>query len=61
MLIKADVTEMILQRKRESGMTWADIASTIGLSEELATLSCLGMKSLPEDKAELLRHSPRLP
>jgi cyanate lyase len=51
---KADATQLIRERKRDLGLTWAEIAAAIGLSEVFATSACLGMNSFTQDKAELL-------
>lgn len=54
MLSKSDVTEMIYEKKRSAGLSWAAIAEGIGLSEVFVTSACLGMNSLPRDKADKL-------
>lgn len=54
MFSKRDVTEMIYEKKRAAGLTWASIANGIGMSEVFVTSACLGMNSLPRDKADLL-------
>jgi cyanate lyase len=54
MTTKIDVTERIYEKKRELGLTWAQIAEAIGLSEVFTTSACLGMNSLTKDKADLL-------
>ena len=51
---RADVTEMIIEKKRNSGLTWASIAEAIGMSEVFTTSACLGMNSFPREKANLL-------
>ncbi|MZR31534.1 cyanase [Sneathiella litorea] len=51
---RADVTEMIIEKKRNSGLTWASIAEAIGMSEVFTTSACLGMNSFPRDKANSL-------
>lgn len=51
---KLDVTEMIMERKRSSGMSWAELSAAIGMSEVFTTSACLGMNSLPRDKADTL-------
>ena len=61
MLSKADVTEMIYEKKRAAGLTWAKIAEDIGMSEVFVTSACLGMNSLPKDKAEALGKNLGLP
>ncbi|MBP1850202.1 cyanase [Rhizobium halophytocola] len=58
---KLDVTEMIMERKRATGMTWAEISHAIGLSDVFTTSACLGMNSLPRDKADLLVTTLGLP
>ncbi|MCP1471611.1 cyanate lyase [Sphingobium sp. OAS761] len=61
MMTKADVTEIIYERKRAAGLTWAGIAESIGLSEVFTTSACLGMNSLPRDKADRLVAALGLP
>ena len=51
---KADVTEMILSKKKQTGITWASIAESVGMSEVFVTSACLGMNSMPRDKADKL-------
>ena len=51
---KLEVTEMIFERKRSTGMKWSEIADAIGMSEVFTTSACLGMNSLSRDKADLL-------
>ncbi len=58
---KLEVTEMIFERKRATGMTWSEIASAIGMSEVFTTSACLGMNSLPRDKADILVTALGLP
>lgn len=52
MLSKADVTEMIMEKKRTAAISWAMIAEEIGMSEVFTTSACLGMNALPRDKAD---------
>lgn len=61
MLSKSDVTEMIYEKKRTAGLSWASIAEDIGMSEVFVTSACLGMNSLPKDKAEALTRNLGLP
>lgn len=58
---KIDVTELIFDKKRTSGMTWASIAEIIDMSEVFTTSACLGMNSMPRDKADILVKSLGLP
>lgn len=54
LMTKLDVTEMIFEKKRATGMTWAEIAQAVDLSEVFTTSACLGMNSLSRDKADVL-------
>ncbi|MBA8840995.1 cyanase [Ochrobactrum sp. RH2CCR150] len=54
MLRKSDVTDLIYEKKRLAGLTWASIAEGIGMSEVFVTSACLGMNALPRDKADKL-------
>lgn len=49
---KLEVTEMIMEKKRTAGLTWAGMAEAIGMSEVFTTSACLGMNSLPREKAD---------
>jgi cyanate lyase len=51
---KVEVTEMILAKKKQTGTSWASIADTIGMSEVFVTSACLGMNSMPREKADKL-------
>ncbi len=55
------VTEAIMARKRAMGLTWLGISESIGMSEVFTTSACLGMNSLPKDKAEKLSKLLQLP
>jgi cyanate lyase len=61
MTTKRDATQLIRDKKRELGLTWAELASSIGMSEVFTTSACLGMNSLPMDKAETLVKKLGLP
>ncbi|MBO0345313.1 cyanase [Roseibium sp. CAU 1637] len=61
MLSKSDVTDLIYEKKRTAGLSWATIAADIGMSEVFVTSACLGMNSLPKDKAEALTSNLGLP
>ncbi|MET1755114.1 cyanase [Novosphingobium sp. RD2P27] len=61
MMTKADVTEMIMEKKRAGGTTWAEIANMAGLGEVFVTSACLGMNSLPRDVAEKVATGLGLP
>ncbi len=58
---KLDVTEMIMERKRATGTTWSALAQAIGMSEVFTTSACLGMNSLPREKADILVTTLGLP
>ena len=61
MLSKSDVTDLIYEKKRLAGLTWASIAKGIGMSEVFVTSACLGMNALPRDKADKLAINLGLP
>ena len=61
MMTKADVTGMIMEKKRAGGTTWAEIAAMAGLSEVFATSACLGMNSMPREAADKLATGLGLP
>jgi cyanate lyase len=53
---RADLTEKILDIKREKGLTWADIAKEIGgYSPMLITAACLGQMKLTKPQAARAR------
>ncbi len=58
---KAELTEVIMATKKEAGLSWASLAETIGMSEVFTTSCCLGMNSMPKDKAEKLAQHLNLP
>ncbi|HTG39927.1 cyanase [Sphingomonas sp.] len=61
MMKKADVTELVYERKRAAGLSWAKIAEMAGLSEVFTTSACLGMNSMPRDNADRLVAALGLP
>ncbi len=61
MMTKADVTDLIMQAKRDRNLSWASISEAIGMSEVFTTSACLGMNSLAPDKAEALARYLDLP
>ena len=61
LLSMAEVTEAIMARKRSKKLSWAHIAEHIGMSEVFTTSACLGMNSLPQEKAEQLVQLLELP
>ena len=48
---RQDVTEMIIINKKSKGLTWLDIANTIGLSKEWTTAALMGQMTLNESQA----------
>lgn len=60
-LTKAEVTEAIMARKKSMGLSWERIAESIGMSEVFTTSACLGMNSMPKDKASALAKTLQLP
>ncbi|OCC25679.1 cyanase [Croceicoccus estronivorus] len=60
-MTKADVTEMIMEKKRAGGTTWAEIADMAGLGEVFVTSACLGMNSLPRESADKIASGLGLP
>jgi len=61
MMTKADVTDMIMEKKRSGGTTWAQIADMAGLGEVFVTSACLGMNSLPREAADKIATGLGLP
>lgn len=60
-ITKAEVTEAIMARKKSMELSWERIAESIGMSEVFTTSACLGMNSMPLDKAEKLANLLQLP
>lgn len=58
---KVEVAEMILEKKKAAGLTWEGIAKSIGMSPVFTTSACLGMNSMPREKADLLVKELALP
>lgn len=58
---KHEVTEAIILRKAEKTLTWEAIADEIGMSPVWTTSACLGMNSMPRDKAQALSDLLGLP
>lgn len=54
MLTKEDVTVLILSAKKRKRLKWEQIAETIGLSPVFTHSACMGMNSMPSDKAAAL-------
>jgi len=58
---KADVRDMIIEKKKQTGITWKSMADAVGMSEVFVTSACLGMNSMPRDKADMLVKHLALP
>ncbi len=50
-MTKRDMCSAILAAKNVKGVTWAEIAKSVGLSEVYTTSACLGENLLGEDEA----------
>ena len=61
MMTKEDVTAMILSAKKQSGMTWEEIADKIGMSPIWTHSAAMGMNAFPPDKAALMVTAMGLP
>ena len=59
---KADVREMIIAKKKQTGVTWTKMADEIGMSEVFVTSACLGMLAtylgLPQEAGPVLAEVP---
>ena len=58
---RQDVTEMIIINKKSKGLTWLDIANTIGLSKEWTTAALMGQMTLNESQATTIGAALDLP
>lgn len=61
MMDKDDVAAMVLARKKQTGMSWQEIADGIGMSPVWTHSAAMGMNSMPADKAEALAKLLALP
>lgn len=52
MMTKDDVAAMALAAKKQSGMTWEEIAAKIGMSPVWTHSALMGMNSMPKEAAE---------
>ena len=52
MMTKDDVAALILAAKKQAGLTWEAIAEKIGMSPVWTHSACVGMNSMPKEKAE---------
>ncbi|MHA6327068.1 cyanase [Roseivivax sp. CAU 1753] len=54
LVIKEDVTAMILSAKKQAGLTWEQIAEKIDMSPVWTHSAAMGMNAFPADKAKLM-------
>ncbi|MEM9396552.1 MAG: cyanase [Pseudomonadota bacterium] len=60
-LEKEDITAMIVARKREKKVAWAEIAEAIEMSPVWTHSAAMGMQAMPTDKAKALVEYLELP
>lgn len=51
---KETMTDTIINKKLEKGLTWEDIGGELGLSPVWVASACLGMNSAPPEKAKAI-------
>ena len=56
-----DVTQLILMHKRRKGLTWSQLAATVGHSKEWTTAALLGQMTLTADQAAAVGAQLELP
>ena len=61
MMTREDVTAMILQAKKQAGLSWEGIAEIIGMSPVWTHSAAMGMNAMPEEKADALVKALSLP
>ncbi len=54
MMDKDDVAAMVLAKKKQTGMSWHEIAEKIGMSPVWTHSAAMGMNSMPPEKADAL-------
>jgi cyanate lyase len=58
---KQQMSAAISEARQRLGLSWADLARAIEMSPVWTTSACLGMNSMPADKAEALCRRLELP
>ena len=58
---KQQMSTAIIQARQRLGISWAELARTIEMSPVWTTSACLGMNSMPADKAEAVCRTLDLP
>ncbi len=53
-MTRNDVTEAIVAARIRNGLSWAEVARTIGRSKEWTTAGCLGQMSFTAKQAEIV-------
>lgn len=61
MMTREDVTAMILSAKRQAGLTWEGIATSIGMSPVWTHSAAMGMNAMPAEKAAAMVDALGLP
>ncbi len=61
MMDKDDVAAMVLAKKKQAGLGWAEIAERIGMSPVWTHSAAMGMNSMPQDKAAAFAELLALP
>ena len=51
---RIEVTEKIIAAKVSKGLTWAEVASQVGLSKEWVTSACLGQMAFSKQQADII-------
>jgi cyanate lyase len=51
-MTRADVTELVVMRRLQKGLTWAKIAKAVGSSKEWTTAALLGQMQMTKAQAE---------
>jgi cyanate lyase len=51
-MTRADVTELVVMRRLQKGLTWTKIAKAVGASKEWTTAALLGQMQMTKEQAE---------
>lgn len=54
LLSMSEVTDAIMAKKRALKLSWEAISEAIEMSEVFTTSACLGMNSMPKEKADII-------
>jgi cyanate lyase len=58
---RAELTELIVDRRREKGLSWAHVAEAVGASKEWVTAGCLGQMTFNAEQATIVVDLLKLP